>query len=174
MGLINGEHQARLRSELPRRPKEDRINPLWERHHRIAQLAVLGMTNIEIAEELNCHKQTVSNVRNSPAIQRQMAIMKGAADSETVDVAKRIQELAPKCVDVLENILDDDQVDAKTRAASAVKMLDRAGYAPVKTALKLSKTYMSEDDIAEINRRAVEAGKAAGVVVEAEYSEVQN
>jgi len=76
---------------------------MWEVHHEIARLVLLGYKNVDIAEKLDCSPQLVSNVRNSPVVKEKLALMRGARDADTIDIAKEIKEIAPEALNLLKN-----------------------------------------------------------------------
>ena len=57
-----------LEEDQRRVPQEERkvydVKQMWQRTHEIVNLAARGYKNVEIAEILNIHPQTVSNTLN--------------------------------------------------------------------------------------------------------------
>ena len=53
---------------------------LNEKHHEILRLAMLGYSNVEIAQRLSCTPATVSIVRNSGLGRHQASLLKAEAD----------------------------------------------------------------------------------------------
>ena len=56
------------------------VATMWESHHEIARMILLGHSNVEVAASLGITKEQVSNVRNSPVVQENLTIMKAARD----------------------------------------------------------------------------------------------
>jgi DNA-binding CsgD family transcriptional regulator len=142
------------------------IQNIWDTHREIMRLLVAGMHHVDIARELNVTPQTVSNVMNSAICKRQMNLMRDARDMDAVDVANRIQEIAPVALQTLEELLcsGNDNIKMKT----ATDLLDRAGHAAVKTIRTASlSVHLTRDDIDEIQKRA----KEIGLCVDAEENE---
>ena len=81
--------------KAPNGRKGHQIAKMWDNHHEIARLLVLGLNNAEIAERMGCTPQTVSNVRNSPVVQDKLAILHAVRDVATGDLASEIAEMAP-------------------------------------------------------------------------------
>src|SRR5574343_475754 len=54
---------------IPQENRKYQIQHLWERHHQIKRLAIMGLTHKEIAKELEITPVTVSNVLNSDLMQ---------------------------------------------------------------------------------------------------------
>ena len=102
----------RLREDRRRADRETRCNydpiALNERHQEIINLHVLGIPNVKIAESLGVTKVTVSNAINSTLGREKSAMMRGSRDADTVDVAKRMQEIIPKALRIYEKILSEE------------------------------------------------------------------
>jgi hypothetical protein len=140
-------------------PKHWVVSEMWELHHEIVRLLVLGLKNTEIAAKLGCSTQTVSNVRNSPVAQEQITIMRGARDADTVDLAKEIIEIAPVAMNLLKDIIrgENDGVNASIglRAKEANGMLARAGFGvPQRVQSESVNVHLTSADIANIKDRA--------------------
>jgi len=144
------------------------VTEMWDLHNEIARRILLGQKNVVIAEALECSPQTISLVRNSPVVQDKLALMQGAADANAVDVSKRIQEMAPEALDVLQEVLRaKEEASMALRAKVAESILDRAGHSAVRTVRTEGiHAHLSSDDLQKIKERAIEKAKAAGLVVE--------
>ena len=149
------------------------VSEMWELHHEIVRRLVLGQKNSEIAKALNVTPVMVSYTRNSKVVQKQLDLMRGARDAETLDVAIRIRENAPAALALLEDIVDDrgDTYGIALAARTAESMLDRGGYAAPKK-LEGIIAHFTKDEIEELKRQAVESGKDAGMIIDAEIEEV--
>jgi hypothetical protein len=149
-----------------------RVSKIWENHHEIKRRILLGQKNTIIAEALGCSVATVSNVRNSPIIQDELAVMRGARDAYTVDIARDIQEFAPKALDLLKDLIlgkgPGENASIALRGRYASNWLDRAGYSPVRKEQKIS-THLTAEEIEGIKERAFKAMNQN--VVEAEYTD---
>lgn len=144
-----------------RRRTEERksftVENIWNSHQEIMRLAVTGMKQADIARELGVSEVMVSYTLNSPVVKRQMMVMQAARDVDAVDVAKRIQEVAPKALDVLEELLETGNDTIRLRTAT--DLLDRAGHAAVKTFRTQSlSVHLDKEDLDEIKQRAREIG----------------
>jgi predicted transcriptional regulator len=135
--------------------REYTIQNIWNQHHEIMRLAVMGLKQVEIARKLGVSEVMVSYTLNSPIVKRKLDIMQGARDINAVDVAKEIHRLAPKAIAKLDELLDS-QVEAIAFKAS-VDILDRAGHGAIKKEMSLS-GHLTKDDIDEIKNRAKEIG----------------
>ncbi len=133
------------------------VENIWNSHQEIMRLAVTGMKQADIARELGVSEVMVSYTLNSPVVKRQMSIMHAARDVDAIDVAKRIQEVAPKALEVLEDLLETGNDTIRLRTAT--DLLDRAGHAAVKTLRTQSlSVHLDKDDLDEIKQRAREIG----------------
>jgi len=174
-GNRTGERDGR-RAE-PGQKKAFEVDHMWEVHHEIVRRRLLGQKVVNIARDLGVSETMVSYTLNSPVVRDKLDVMKGARDAETLDLAKRIRENAPKSLKLLEEIIEGE-VDGTTvgvglRAREANTMLARAGYGPI-TNVKgaIAHAHFSGEDIKEIKKRAIESGVKSGVVVDADLEEV--
>ncbi len=148
------------------------VSEMWQVHHEIAGLILLGWKNVDIAEKLDVSEVMVSNVKNSPVVMDKLSIMRGARDANTIDLAKEIRETAPDALKLLQDIIsgngDGDNASINLRARTSEGMLDRAGYAaPKKLLTENLHGFFTSEDIAELKKRA----KANDDVVDAEFKE---
>lgn len=129
------------------------VETIWDRHREIMRLAVQGMKQTDIAAEMGISEVMVSYTLNSPIVKQQMDVMRGARDIDAIDVAKRIQEVAPQALTVLEGLLTTANDAIKFRTATDI--LDRAGHAAVKT-IRTQNTsiHLNSEDIEDIKQRA--------------------
>lgn len=138
------------------------IQHMWDLHHEICRLALLGMKHVEIAESLGVTPATVGNTLGSELVKKQMMIMRGARDASSVDVAKRIQEMLPEALEVLDTILKNENASASVRSNIAQDLLDRGGHgAPKVIETRGFMAHLSGEDIERIKQRAKESGKLA-------------
>lgn len=139
-----------------------KVTELYDTHREIMRMAVTGMKQADIARELGVSEVMVSYTMNSPIVKREMELMRSARDLDAVDVAKRIQEVAPRALEVLEDLLETANDSIRFRAATDV--LDRAGHAAVKTLRTESlSVHLNKDDLEEIKQRAREIGLCVDV-----------
>jgi len=133
------------------------IQTMWDTHREILRLAVTGMQGVDIADTLGITAAMVSYTLNSPIAKREIELLRAARDLDAVDVAKRIQEVAPIALKVLEDLLIDGMEG--TRFKTATDILDRAGHAAVRTLRTESVSmHLTREDIDDIKSRAKEIG----------------
>ena len=148
-----------LRKTPPAMKKGFQVAEMHELHHEIARRLVLTQKPKDIAAELGCAYTTVISVKNSPVVQEQIRLLQGAQDATVIDVTERIRNLAPKAVEVLESIMNDEDASANIRSKNALAILDRAGHAPPKNVnIKGVVATVSADDLVKIKQRAAEIG----------------
>lgn len=159
------EERVDMRFRPPEEVKTFRVSNMWEIHHEIARRLSLGESNASIAEALSVSPAMVSYTKNSKPIKDKVDIMRGAMDADTVDLGIRIQQIAPKALTLLEDIIDGKHTEASValRARVADKHLDRAGYSPVKK-LAVATQHLTAEDIEAIKERSRKSAIAAGVI----------
>lgn len=152
------------------------VQKIWNITHEIMRLHVLGLKNVEIADRLGITAATVSNAVNSSLVKRQVAIMQAARDANTVDIAKRVAELAPKALQVMEDILDSDVETGAVRLRAATEILNRnIDTAPVRRteSHNVYDHYLRGKHIDEVKKIARDRGLLAEAGTEnAEFTEV--
>ena len=147
--------------------REYQIQQMTQRHHEITRLALLGRPAKEIAQELEITEVCVSYTLNSRIVQDKLALLRAQRDATSVDVAAAIRDLAPKCIEVLETIMLDEDTPAQVRSSNAKDLLDRAGYGAPKIIKSESVVaHLTKDEIEDIKRRAIDVGKQSGVIID--------
>jgi len=136
-------------------------------------MLLLGFGNNEIARELGVTPQNVSDIRNSPLAQDQLAVLKAARDSATVDVARALVADAPKSLSLLTDIRDGKASDdIKLRATVAQDLLDRGGFGKVtKIAARVSHGIFTPEVLERIKKRA--SSDRASNATEADFEEIE-
>lgn len=159
-----GERGRDLRRSLQRRTFQ--VQKLWDTHKEVIRQSVLGLKGSEIADSLGVSKAMVSYTLNSPVAKAKKAILEAERDANTVDLAKRIREFAPKCVDYLEKIVlgEEAGVTHGLRVGTAKDMLDRGGYVAVRK-LQVASTHLTRQDLEDIKERARMGGIVRAEVV---------
>ncbi len=148
--------------KIPKYRRTFTVAKMNEIHHEIARRLVLGQKGTQIAKDLSISPATVTLVKNSPIVREQMGILSGARDKRTVDIRAEIEELAPRCVDVIRNQLEDEQVSAHLKSKNAFSLLSIVGFSPVRNVnVKSVSAILSGEDIERINAKATEARQRA-------------
>jgi hypothetical protein len=133
-----------------------KIEALWDRHHEMVRLILLGRGNKEIAERLSVTPQNVSDVRNSPIVRDRLSVLQAARDASTVDIARIIQEEAPGCIALLKDVrAGREEANIGLRVQVAQDLLDRAGHGAIrKTQAEIVSAHLTREDIEAIKQRA--------------------
>lgn len=113
------------------------IRALNQRHFRIIDLALLGRTNKDIAQELNMSAAQVSHVLNSPNIEHEFAVRRARIEEQTDEqivsgedeVTKALREGAVAAARKLVTAVNSPDEALAVRASGDI--LDRAGYPKV-------------------------------------------
>jgi len=144
------------------------LKEIQDSHREIARLLVMGMKHVDIAHELGVTPAMVSYTANSPVVIREIENMRAARDLDAIDVAKRIQEIAPAALNMLEDLMEKGADETRRKIAESI--LDRAGHGAVKNVnVYNSRTHLSKDDIIDIQARAKRIGLCIPNEIEAEY-----
>ena len=137
-------------------------------HHQICRMLAFGMTNKVIAAELGITPMTVSNVKNSPICQKQVAVLRGVEDKQTLNAVDRIKRLADRAVGILEKTLEEESdATLELQNKTAITVLGMNGIAPVKNVQVRSMTmHLQKSDLDDIKQRADELGITAERILE--------
>ena len=147
------------------------IQKLWNIHHEICRLLLLGWSHTKIAEELGVTSVMISYTANSELIKRRLEVMRGARDAEALDLSVEIKRFAPEAFETLQAIMRNPETHEKNKIAIAMDALDRAGYAPPKVIEgKFLHAHFTAEEIEDMKKRAKESGQ----VVEGELVEASN
>lgn len=144
---------------VPSFNRQYEVSHMWERHHEIVRLALLGNKNVEIAEKLNCTPQNISDCLNSKIVRDKLQILRAERDSSTVDVAAAIKNLAPRAVELVDKIMNAEigggVIKPELQFKAAMDVLDRNGYAAPKT-IRTENIHgvFSRDDLEEMKKQA--------------------
>ena len=144
---------------------------LWQQHHEIANLHVLGWKNTQIAKHLGITKEHVSSIVNSSATKAKINILRAKRDADTFDVMEEVTKLLPEAVETYKKILAGEDGTAQLRKSVADTIIkDVCGYqAPKK--FQTASVFLTADDLEDFKARGIQAAIDAGIVVEAEYIE---
>lgn len=143
------------------------IQKLWDIHHEILRLLLLGWQPVKIAETLGVTPVMVSYTANSELVKRRLEVMRGARDAEALDLAVEIKRFAPEAFQMLQKIMRESDSE-KNQIVIAMDAMDRAGYAPPKVIEgRFLHAHFTTEEIEDMKKRARESGQ----VVEGELAE---
>jgi len=149
------------------------IKELWSRQKEIIRLKALGrLSNQEIADTLGIAVSTVYVISRSELGKQMLEMLNGEADLATVDLMKRIREVAVYAQAVEEDILFSADTDPSLKHRVAEKLIDRAIGTPVtkNINMNLNTGTLSFEDIEAIKRRAAELRE----ITKKRYEEAQD
>lgn len=165
---------------LPTGERQYHVQMLQERHREIIRLLVLGWENTRIAEHLQITPQNVSDVRNSDLTQERIVDLRNMRDEATADVQRTVAAASMKAAALMEQLVDDDpkllasNTDIRLRMKAAADVLDRAGHKPATVVQgAMVHTVVTSEDIERLRARTISAGRASGMIVEAEAVAVE-
>ena len=121
-------------ARIPQQPtaKPWSLQHMWERHHQMKRLFVMGLTNKEIAEQVGLSESRVSIIRHSPAFASELDKLSAQADMHTLDVQAELGREALKSYQLLSRVRDGELTqDVKVRVQVAQDLLNRAGYSGI-------------------------------------------
>jgi len=178
------EREPDQRFAGPEERKTFEIQQMWEVHHEIVRRLLLGQKASHIAKDLGVSAAMISYVRNSRVVKDKLELMKGARDAETLDLAKRIREISPKALDLLEGVIagqvktaDGELMDVPLgfRIKESDTMLARAGYGPITNVKgQFAHGHFTKEDIDEIKSRARKDAISSGSVIDVTPEEVSD
>jgi hypothetical protein len=157
-GMMCADRRDTNVGRLPTGQRKYQIQTMFNLHHEIKRMLLLGMKHVDIARELGVSEVTVSYTANSSIVKRELDLMNAARDMETVNLSQRIQEIAPKALKRMEELLESKT--EKILLATAKDLLDRAGYGAVQKVAGIH-AMLSKDDLEEMKRRARQSGLSA-------------
>ena len=146
------------------------VQKMWDSHHEIVRLAILGVKQVDIARKLQISEAMVSYTLNSEVVKEKLAIMRGARDAKTVDLARDILELAPRAIKIYEKLLDEGVNGSPTalHKMTADRVLDISGYGPVKR-IDARHAHLhghfSTEELENIKQRGRQAAIEAGEMI---------
>ena len=144
------------------------IKMLWQSNHEILCLALEGYKQTEIARILNIHPATVSNTLNSTLGKQKLSDMRKERDKEFISVSDKVRILTEKALKVYYELLESDRSsDSMKKEVADTIVLDIAGMrAPTKVDARSIHAYVTSEEIEEFKRRAIQAAKESGQLVE--------
>lgn len=114
------------------------VSTVTPRHKQIMRMQACGMTQAQIAEELNMSRAGVGVIVRSPLYKQAYQALENQVKDRFVEklaeqpIPKRLHDLAPRALDVMEGGLMSENNDMRFRSAKDI--LDRAGHtAPSKS-----------------------------------------
>lgn len=168
--------------------REYQIKNIWNHHQEMIRRAAVGQKPKDIAAALGVTTATVGNVIYSELGKKAIAALQAEMNTRVVDVGRRIREIAPDAIDLIDKVvnyhklnpeekvaLNGEIPDIKTRISTSLDILDRAGHGAVKkVAGVIAHGVMTKSDIEEIKRRGRMSLNRAEEIEEATIEVVNN
>jgi hypothetical protein len=169
-----GSHRRRDRRRIEdtSERKTFAVQVMWNTHHEIVRMALLGKKGTEIARELGLSPVTVSYTLNSPMVKEKLAIMQAARDCDAIKLSQQITETAHVAIEYCDALLraDADSISTSTKVNVALGVLKLA--VPQKVEGRMLHAHTSVDLLEEIKERGKAAARAMGLLVEEDRSVV--
>ena len=135
---------GRMPWDMPRTGKLTNLPPkrIRPRHKMVVALHMAGWTNVEIANQLGYTDGRVGIILQSqhPALREVRKEMADKVAVATGDIVLRFHQESGKSLDTLIEIRDAAASPVSERRQSALAILDRAGYTPIKKQINLDAT----------------------------------
>lgn len=137
---------------------------IYDKHHEVMRLAILGLKQVEIADKLGMHPSSISRILNTPAARHRLKIMQGARDCAAFEMGSEIKKLAVQAVARLGDVLDKvptTHQEESNQIRVAQDMMDRAGYGAIKrseVSATTTTTTLSGEDVLAMMERGRELG----------------
>ena len=111
-----------------------RLQKLSDRHHEIARLLTLGLSNKEIAQQLGLDPSTISQVKSSPLLRAKVEELSQGRDENTKDIRASFEDLAPQAIEALQTMVrnEDGSIMGSTQLNAAKYVLEVLGHSPVR------------------------------------------
>ena len=107
------------------------VKRIQQYHHEILRLTVLGVTPKRIAEHVGLSATTVDRILRSDLVKKRLEQLQVARTANTLSVTRRLVEMAPKALDVLEEALHDETSPIRDRVKVAQDLMDRSGNSKI-------------------------------------------
>ena len=145
------------------------LRGLNEMHRECIRLTLLGWKPKQIADFLGITEPTVCNAVNGHKGRMQLAIMRGARDADSIDIAKDITEFAAEAWEIAKDLIRDTNQPASLRLKYCFETIGVAGHVkPQRVQMSHAVAHLTIDEITAIKDRARLLANETGIV-DAEY-----
>jgi hypothetical protein len=122
------------------------LKELKAQHRNIIQLAFNGFSRQEIAEQLDIHVQTITNVLTSPLGKAYLDGLSDKVKEVTIDVRRELVSMNKDALKTLKTLLDPKgKIPASVKLGAVKDVLDRTGYKPTDK-IDIDMTYKTKTD----------------------------
>ncbi len=133
-----------------------------ESHYEIVRRLLLGEKSVSIAKAMGCSTRQICNVKASPVVQDELALMRSRMNDGAISVAQELRAMAPIAIDRIREAIEEGTVLKQPLAASGIlkeanNVIDRTEGKPLqRTDSRSLSVQLSIDDITRIKARAIE------------------
>ncbi len=154
-GVNSGTSTADLHSQELGRNKVQ-LKELRAYHHTACCMHIMGARNKEIAQKLGMTEPWVSSMLRSDVSQHMLTKLRGIMAANATDVAGQLKDSAPA---IMEKMISSffTTTEPKEIRLMGLGLIDRAGYAPVRTNINLG-GMVTQQDLDEITALAAANG----------------
>lgn len=121
---------------------------------RLAQMSALGFKNVEIADALGLTPASVNMNKRSPVTKAMISHLQGNMVQESETVNKKIQNLLPKCVEIFEDLLNDEELHPSLKLKTASHVMSVGGYGPSKNLNVQTSQGLTDEQLDRVLERA--------------------
>lgn len=133
------------------------LNELSSHHREIARLRFEGKRPVEISTMLNMPISTIRNILADPMCKAHIERLTDSADTEVINVRRRLAEMNAKALATIDDLLSHDDVSHSVQLKAAQDVLNRNGYAPIQTHQHMH-AHLTGEDLAKMKARALASG----------------
>lgn len=156
---------------MPSLDRKYQLQALNTLHHEVLRYSLLGLKPKQIATALGITEATVANVTNGAKGRMQLAILSGVRDSQTLDIAKDIQEFAGEAWGIAKDLIRDANQPAALRLKYAFETIGIVGHVkPQRVQTQGVVAHLTGPEIDAIKQRAKQLAIENGVI-DADYVE---
>lgn len=154
---------AWARHQTNNRPgSQIRLKRIRPRHKMIVSMHMAGFTDVEIAHALGYTPSRVGMILRSthPELAKVKKELADVVSRQMGDLVLRFRAESSKSLETLVDIRDDTEAPRSERRLSALAILDRAGYAPVRKQINLD-TQVPFDEMRQVFGQIESANEVA-------------
>lgn len=132
------------------------LGKIRERHHSIARLLALGLTNVEVAGHVGCTKERVYTLTKSPLFADLVAQYRDKVTRRAIQLGlvQKVQAVSEDYLEALHRRLTEeaDEIPFRHLSTTTMALLDRAGVGPT-SRVENARGGISDADLATIKAR---------------------
>ncbi len=166
---IGGTHSGCI----PSGERKFEIQKIQDWHREVMRLIVLGWRTNELAAFFGVSRETISCIRNSSIVKRQVDIMQFVCDGKVMTPAAKMKEMFMDGLFILDGLMKADATPPALKTTIVFGVGDRSGHGPTKKIEgKHAVAVFDRPTLEELEKRkedAIAEGiTVKGIIVEAE------